>query len=31
MLVRVDVGDKVYIIFCLTKDRKWKWQLGVQW
>ena len=31
LLVRVDVGDKVHIIFCLTEGRKWKWQLGAPW
>lgn len=30
LLVRLDVGDKVHIIFCLTEGRKWKWQLGAQ-
>lgn len=30
LLVRIDVSDKVHIIFCLTQGRKWKWQLAVK-
>lgn len=31
LLVCVDVGDKVRIIFCLTEGRTWRWQLRAQW